>query len=233
MREGRSFLFMHSLIEPKQMLLLLRFTGKRFPVYKNFNTISYIKSMWLLHFPVLLHSCNTGFGIRDLNTEHPTDILLFIKASSDRTRGNSLKKGRFRLGIRKKFFYDGGDETLKQVVQSCGCPIPGSIQGQVGWGLSNVIWSNRCRCLWQGGRLDELSLEVPSNSDHSIILIVCLLHRLRDIVMRREGVWRALKIWKPSCFQSPQMPELWTPSPWLSQITCIGYLWTRRKTKHR
>jgi len=28
-----------------------------------------------------------------------------------------------------------GDEALAQVTQrSCGCPLPGSVQGQVGWG---------------------------------------------------------------------------------------------------
>ena len=31
--------------------------------------------------------------------------------------------------------YEGG-ETLARVAQSsCGCPIPGSVQGQAGWGL--------------------------------------------------------------------------------------------------
>jgi len=30
--------------------------------------------------------------------------------------------------------YEGG-ETLEQVAQrSCGCPLPGGVQGQVGWG---------------------------------------------------------------------------------------------------
>ena len=28
-----------------------------------------------------------------------------------------------------------GGETLEQVAQrNCGCPLPGSVQGQVGWG---------------------------------------------------------------------------------------------------
>ena len=38
--------------------------------------------------------------------------------------------------MRKTFFYDEGSETVEQVAQrSCGCPIPGNIQGQVGWGF--------------------------------------------------------------------------------------------------
>jgi len=49
-------------------------------------------------------------------------------------RGNSfkLKEGEFRLDIRKKSF----TMRVEQVAQrSCGCLIPGSVQGQVGWGF--------------------------------------------------------------------------------------------------
>jgi len=50
--------------------------------------------------------------------------------------GFKLREGRFRLDTRKKFFYKDGGEALAQVVQrSCGCPLPGSVQGQVGWGF--------------------------------------------------------------------------------------------------
>jgi len=50
----------------------------------------------------------------------------FSRACCHRTRDNGfkLKEGRFRLHIRKKFFYNEGGETLEQVVQRGGTWIP-------------------------------------------------------------------------------------------------------------
>ena len=51
--------------------------------------------------------------------------------------GFELKEGRFRLDIKKKFFYNKFGETLAQVSQSGGwCPVPGDINGQA---LGNLI----------------------------------------------------------------------------------------------
>jgi len=63
---------------------------------------------------------------------------LFRRVRSSRTRGNGSKlgEGRLILGIRKEILYCEGRKTLEQAAQwGCGCPLPGSIQGQAGWGF--------------------------------------------------------------------------------------------------
>ena len=58
---------------------------------------------------------------------------ILSSACCDRRRDNGFK---LKEGIyREEIFYDEGSETLEEVAQRCGrCPIPGNIQGQVGWG---------------------------------------------------------------------------------------------------
>jgi len=46
-----------------------------------------------------------------------------------------MKEDRFRVDLRK-ILYAEGAEALAQVAQrSCGCLLPGSVQGQAGWGF--------------------------------------------------------------------------------------------------
>ena len=63
---------------------------------------------------------------------------------------------------------------LEQAVQrSCGCPIPGGVQGQVGWGpgLPGLVLNvgvGGPACGREGWRF--MIPEVPSNPSHSVIL---------------------------------------------------------------
>ena len=61
---------------------------------------------------------------------------LFERGDKSRTRANGfkLKEGRFRLDVRGKFFTMSGEVLERAARRSCGCPVPGGVQGQVGWG---------------------------------------------------------------------------------------------------
>lgn len=63
------------------------------------------------------------------------DFLQGHVVTGQRRNGFKLKEGRFRLNIRKKFFTVRMVRHWYRVPQrSCGCPILGSVQRQVGWG---------------------------------------------------------------------------------------------------
>ena len=68
--------------------------------------------------------------------------------------GFKLREKRFRLGMRKKGFYNQGGETLAEADQrGGGCPIPGDTQGQAGWGSEHLmeLWVS----LFIEGELDQ------------------------------------------------------------------------------
>jgi len=76
---------------------------------------------------------------------------------SDRTGGNGfkLKEGRFRL--KKETVYCEGGEALAQVAQrSCGCPLPGSVQGQAGRGFEQPGLVGGVPARGRGLELDDL-----------------------------------------------------------------------------
>jgi len=107
--------------------------------------------------------------------------LLFTWSDSDRTRGSGfkLKGGQFRSDIKGNFFHWEEGEALAQVAQrSCGCPILGGTQGQIGWGSrqSDLLGGKPARwnllslsLLWARG-WTECFLKALSCLSHDFIL---------------------------------------------------------------
>lgn len=89
---------------------------------------------------------------------------LFIRPWSDRERGNGLrlKKGSIRWDIGKKFFPVRVEMPWHSVA------VPGSVQGEIGWGLEQPEMLEGVPVLSGGLELNDV--ESPSNPDHSMIL---------------------------------------------------------------
>jgi len=63
-----------------------------------------------------------------------------------------------------------GGEALEQVCQrSCGGLLPGSVQGQAGWGFELPGLVDGAPTYWQRD-WNSVFCKVPSNSNHSMIL---------------------------------------------------------------
>jgi len=52
---------------------------------------------------------------------------------------------RFRLDVGGSFSLRGGEALAQTAQRSCGCPIPGGVQGQVGWAPGTLSW---CLISW-------------------------------------------------------------------------------------
>ena len=89
-----------------------------------------------------------------------TEACFAVCLSIVRTRNDGLKlrEGRFRLyRYQEGIFYDEGGETLKRVAQrGSGGPIPGNIQGQVGWGSEQPRLVEDVAAHYRGLGLDDL-----------------------------------------------------------------------------
>lgn len=82
-------------------------------------------------------------AVKRVNSAGHGAPTLLTRACRDSTRQNSFKRKerRLRLGTRKKIPYFECGEALEQVAQkSCGCPIPGSVQSQLGGGSKEPGW---------------------------------------------------------------------------------------------
>jgi len=74
------------------------------------------------------------------------------------------------MGHKEEILYCEGGEALAQVAQrSCGCPLPGSVQGQVRWGFEHPRLVKVSLPMAGGLELGGL-YKVPSNPNHSMIL---------------------------------------------------------------
>jgi len=81
---------------------------------------------------LLLGIASIGSACRELLSKKGKYFLYHLVVKEQGGKGFKLKEERFRLGVRKKFFIQGAMWPWHGCPESCGCPIPGGIQGQVG-----------------------------------------------------------------------------------------------------
>lgn len=67
-----------------------------------------------------------------------------------RRNGFKLKRGKFRLAIRKTFYCESGEAAAQVTQRNCGCLLPGSVQGKVGWGFDQHGLVEGVPCTQQG-----------------------------------------------------------------------------------
>ena len=88
------------------------------------------------------------------------------------------------MDIRKTFFCQEDSEALKQVAKGDSRPlIPGDIQGQAGWGSEQTYLAVNVIVI--AGDLDQMTFNVSSNSNHSMIPF---FHDSMEAVLRHMQV---------------------------------------------
>jgi len=69
------------------------------------------------------------------------------------------------LDIKKDLFHNEGGEALALVAQrSCGCPILGSVEGQVGQGFGQFDLVKNVPALGMGVGLNDLQRSLPTQT---------------------------------------------------------------------
>lgn len=147
--------------------------------------------LWLLGSAV----CSMVIWVRDndLKVEHLSGM---VHSNGMRGKGFKLNVDAFWLDLRKEFYSKGG-EMLSHVAQRCGrCPIPGSLQDQIGQGSGqpDLIEGVPAFCRWVWTRWP---LKVPFQSKlfcDSVILSGPLLGSTDHPLSRRSlsSTWPTL-----------------------------------------
>jgi len=76
----------------------------------------------------------------------------------------TLKKGSFRVDITKKFLQLWWQDTERDCQRSCGCPIMGSVQGQVEQGFGQCSLVKDVPVHGRENKLDDLVRSLPTQT---------------------------------------------------------------------